>query len=337
MRMAYVVGTFSAHPLVMATMHEFLSWVTAPESAARYEALNRRCAEWTHATNEVLAAEGLPVRIGSFASIWTVLFTDRGRYGWLLQYYLRSAGLTLSWVGTGRCLVSMDFTDDDYELLKDRLVSAVRTMVADGWWVTTTDVPGRDRLMTRQVKREVLGSLVPQPLRRFYAAVMKRKDDDHHASHNDPANQLLHIVSSSAFIFCYAAILNNLTIAMFVGLTSLLVRQFGHAVLEPACHEEEATLLGFNTPSKTLIVLGYLMIPVALLWQAGAWSWSGFWSLADPIALQWWRFTLAVVLGRVVYLAWKHDVGAATVWFVKLVTDPFTDLLTYVPRLARQS
>jgi glutamate-1-semialdehyde 2,1-aminomutase len=30
MRVAYVVGTFSAHPVVMGAMNEFLRWVTEP-------------------------------------------------------------------------------------------------------------------------------------------------------------------------------------------------------------------------------------------------------------------------------------------------------------------
>ena len=34
-------------------------------------------------------------------------------------------------------------------------------------------------------------------------------------------------------------------------------------------------------------------------------------------------------MGRVAYLVWKHNVHLALVWFVKLVTDPFTDIATY--------
>ena len=53
--------------------------------------------------------------------------------------------------------------------------------------------------------KEVMGSLVrlPKPLETFYAAVMQRKHDDHHASHNNRANQALHLLSSSVFVFCY--------------------------------------------------------------------------------------------------------------------------------------
>ena len=33
MRIAYVIGTFSAHPVVMGAMNEFLEWVTQPAAA----------------------------------------------------------------------------------------------------------------------------------------------------------------------------------------------------------------------------------------------------------------------------------------------------------------
>jgi glutamate-1-semialdehyde 2,1-aminomutase len=52
-------------------------------------------------TNARLADEALPVRVMHLGTIWTVLFSEPGRYNWLLQYYLRAEGITLSWVGTG--------------------------------------------------------------------------------------------------------------------------------------------------------------------------------------------------------------------------------------------
>ena len=47
-------------------------------------------------------------------------------------------------------------------------------------------------------------------------------------------------------------------------------------------------------------------------------------------------WALAVVGGRVVYLMWAHDVWLAMVWFVKLVTDPLTDIAAYSPRDLRR-
>ena len=107
--------------------------------------------------------------------------------------------------------------------------------------------------MRRGLIREVLGSLIrlPQPVTSFYREVMRRKQDDHHASHSNTVNQLFHIVSSSVFIGCYALAFWDLTTAMWAGLGALFLRQIGHAILEPPCHDKEATLLGFNTRNKT--------------------------------------------------------------------------------------
>ena len=178
---------------------------------------------------------------------------------------------------------------------------------------------------------ELLGSLVqvPQPLKGFYAEVMRRKKDDHHASHSNAMNQFLHLLSSSTFIYCYVLAFSNLTRAMCYGLASLFVRQFGHAVLEPPCHDKEALLLGFNTRNKTLIVLGYLLLPTLYLMQASSLTREALPAMTTAVAQQWFLWTMAVVVGRVAYLVWAYNFRTAMIWFVKLATDPLTDIVAY--------
>ena len=334
MRIAYVVGTFSAHPAVMGAMNEFLRWVIQPEAAKLYEESNQRCAEWVQSTNQKLADHSMPVRVVNLATIWTVLFKEPSRYNWLLQYYLRAEGVMLSWVGTGRCLSSMDFKEEDYLDLQLKLVSAAQKMKNDAWWLTAAEYPGREKIMRTRLIREMLGSLVqvPKPLTSFYAEVMQRKEDDHHASHSNGINQFFHLLSSSIFIYCYVIAFSDLTRAMCLGLAALFVRQFGHAILEPPCHDKEALLLGYNTRNKTLIVLGYILIPVIDMAQAGSWTFEMFFSLIGTIALHWFLWTMLAVFGRVAYLIWKHDFRISMIWFVKLVTDPLTDIVAYFPR-----
>jgi glutamate-1-semialdehyde 2,1-aminomutase len=339
MRMAYVVGTFSAHPVVMGSMNEFLRWVTTPATESLYADMNDRCARWVRATNRQLAEESLPLRVEHLATVWTVVFTEPGRYNWLLQYYLRAEGITLSWVGTGRCLSNMAMTDKDYDELRDRLVAAARAMRADGWWLSSDDYPGRETTMRVRLIREMIGSLVqlPTPLRSFYVEVMRRKTDDHHASHSNATNQLLHIISSSVFLACYAYAFWDLATAMWAGMAALFVRQFGHAVLEPPCHDKEATLLGYNTRNKSMILGSFLLLPFATIAYAGAWSLDGVLAVAPHVGYQWFGLMAAVVGGRVAYLVWKHGLRLALVWFVKLVTDPITDIIAYSPRYLRQA
>jgi glutamate-1-semialdehyde 2,1-aminomutase len=334
MRIAYVVGTFSAHPAVMGAMNEFLRWIAEPATAKVYDGSNQRCAEWVQSTNQKLAGAALPLRVVNLATVWTVLFKEPSRYNWLLQYYLRAEGVTLSWVGTGRCLSSMDFTAEDYQALQIKLLDAACKMKNDGWWLTASEHPEREKHMRTRLIKEMLGSLIqaPKPLQTFYSEVMKRKVDDHHASHSNAINQFFHLLSSSAFIYCYVIAFFDLTTAMCLGLASLFVRQFGHAILEPPCHDKEALLLGYNTRNKTLIVGGYLLIPLIHMVQAGGWTAEVFTSVIGQVALSWFLWTLLVVFGRVAYLMWKHDFRISMIWFVKLITDPLTDIAAYFPR-----
>jgi glutamate-1-semialdehyde 2,1-aminomutase len=52
----------------------------------------------------------------------------------MLQYYLRAEGLALSWIGTGRLIFSLNYTQADFEAVADRFVAAAKAMREDGWW-----------------------------------------------------------------------------------------------------------------------------------------------------------------------------------------------------------
>jgi glutamate-1-semialdehyde 2,1-aminomutase len=147
-------GTFNAHPYVMAAMHEFLLALESPEVKALYDGLDARWNARTARINQQLAEEGLPVQVANLGSIWTVLYTQPSRYNWMLQYYLRAEGLALSWVGSGRLVFSLDYTEADFDAVVRRFVAAGRAMKADGWWWSE---PGlTDKAIRRTVLREML-------------------------------------------------------------------------------------------------------------------------------------------------------------------------------------
>jgi glutamate-1-semialdehyde 2,1-aminomutase len=131
---SFARGTFNSHPYVMACMAEFLARIAEPQVQEIYagaDALwNRRTAQ----LNTLLADAGVPVRIANMHSILTVLYTQPCRYNWMLQFYLRAEGLELSWTGTGRLIMSLDCSDDDFTEIAQRFVRAAQQMDADGWW-----------------------------------------------------------------------------------------------------------------------------------------------------------------------------------------------------------
>lgn len=333
MRMAYVVGTFSAHPAVMGAMYEFLTWVTGQDAGRLYRDANANCASWIAQTNQVLAERRLPVRLAALGTIWTVLFTEPSRFAWLFQYYLRAEAITLSWVGTGRCLCSFDMADQDYVELRQSILNAADAATRDGWFLSAAEWPERSARTRFKLIGDMMRSLfrVPAPVASFYAAVMRRKDDDHHTSHNDAANQLLHLLSSSAFLISYVVILRSTTIAMWIAIPALLFRQFGHAVFEPDVHASEKLLLGYTTRNKSLILAAFLAIPFIEHWRAGMWTAASWADTAPAIADQWLWLTIAVVVGRMLFLTATRGLSLALVWFVKLLTDPLTDLMEYRP------
>jgi len=135
LRVAYIIGTFAGHPVTVAAMNRFLKWVTSSEAAAEYSAFHTRVGEWVIETNALFTKENLPLRVTSYASVWTMLYQLPSRYHWMLQYYLRDEGITLSWVGTGRLNFSHDFNEEKLEQTRQAMIRACRRMREDGWWV----------------------------------------------------------------------------------------------------------------------------------------------------------------------------------------------------------
>jgi glutamate-1-semialdehyde 2,1-aminomutase len=147
-------GTFNSHPYVMGAMNEFLRRLETPEVQALYEGQDER---WNHRRevfNARMKAEGIPVEVANMSSIWTVSYTQPSRYNWILQYYLRDAGLALSWVGTGRFIFSLNFTEEDMAEVADRFVRAAQQMKQDGFWWHSPE------LTNKSIKRTLLKEML---------------------------------------------------------------------------------------------------------------------------------------------------------------------------------
>jgi glutamate-1-semialdehyde 2,1-aminomutase len=127
-------GTFNAHPYVMGAMNEFLRRIDTDAIRGLYRDLDSVWNSRARALNEGLAAAQLPVRVANLSSIWTIYYPTPSRYNWMFQYYLRAAGLSLSWVGTGRLIFSLNYTEADFAEVAGRILSAAKDMQSDGWW-----------------------------------------------------------------------------------------------------------------------------------------------------------------------------------------------------------
>ena len=151
-------GTFNSHPYVMAAMNEFLRYLKTPEADATYRDLDATWNRRANALNARLAAAELPVEVANLSSIWTVCYTEPSRYNWMLQYYLRAEGLALSWIGTGRLIFSLNYTEADFAAVADRFVAAAQAMQRDGWWWRNP------ALTNKTIKRTILKEMIRRKL-----------------------------------------------------------------------------------------------------------------------------------------------------------------------------
>src|ERR1019366_9402767 len=145
-------GTFNSHPYVMTAMDEFLSRLASPNFRSIYKGLDEIWNGRAKQLNDRLSAQDLAVRVSNLSSIWMAQYTEPSRYNWMLQYYLRAEGLALSWVGTGRLIFSLNFTDADFDAVANRFVAACVAM-RDGWW--WANEASSNRSIRRRILREI--------------------------------------------------------------------------------------------------------------------------------------------------------------------------------------
>ena len=162
--LCFARGTFNSHPYVMGAMNAFLHRLDTPQTRTLYDGLDERWNQHARRFNERMQASNLPVRAVNLSSIWTLTYTTPSRYNWMLQYYLRLQGLALSWIGTGRLIFSLNYTDADVDAVTEAFVAAGQAMQRDGWWhkgATQTN---------KEIKRAIAHEMLRAWFRRFRPA-----------------------------------------------------------------------------------------------------------------------------------------------------------------------
>ncbi len=150
---SFARGTFNSHPYVLGAMNEFLERLDSPEIRQRYSDLDSVWKARVAELNRRLKVADLPVQVANMQTVLTVLYETPSRYNWMFQFYLRAAGLELGWIGSGRFIMSLDYSEDDFREVMERFVRAAARMKQDQWWWHSPGLTNKaiKRMMTRDM------------------------------------------------------------------------------------------------------------------------------------------------------------------------------------------
>ena len=167
--------------------------------------------------------------------------------------------------------------------------------------------------------------------------------DDHRFYHHSRINQSLHLVSALSFVVAYGLLLvDPAWSAILAWCVSMISRQAGHFFFEPRGYDhvnkvsdahKEQIKVGYNIQRKIVLMSAWALIPAIL------WGTPSLFSMIDPAAnfseflhdvgIGWLALGVTGLHFRVVQLWIEQSLVTGLVWAMKILTDPFHDILLY--------
>eukprot|EP00933_Yihiella_yeosuensis_P046857 TRINITY_DN4248_c0_g1_i1.p1 TRINITY_DN4248_c0_g1~~TRINITY_DN4248_c0_g1_i1.p1 ORF type:complete len:588 (-),score=135.52 TRINITY_DN4248_c0_g1_i1:107-1870(-) len=141
MRVNFVVGTFKGNPIVMGSMNAALKYVQTKEAKSAFDGLKNRTSKFVVECNKQLKAKNLPISVHGYRSTWCIAYHQQSPFHFMFQYYLRDAGLLMPWVGTGKMLFNLEYSDDNFKKLIEIIVTSATAFKEDGWWWEGAQAP----------------------------------------------------------------------------------------------------------------------------------------------------------------------------------------------------
>jgi hypothetical protein len=177
----------------------------------------------------------------------------------------------------------------------------------------------------------------------FFETLKTQRWDDHRYYHHSFINQSLHLLSAVSFLFSYVVCYWDPAIAAIVAwMVAMTSRQAGHFFFEPkgydtvnhATHEyKEEVKVGYNLRRKVALLAVWALSPLVLYFEPSLFG------LVHPhstdaefihqVGLMWFVIGIGGLFFRTVQLFFVRSAMTGIAWFVKILTDPFHDIMLY--------
>lgn len=317
---AGIQGTFSCSPLTVNIMHENLKYILDNEKHIRAQMVEKDelFRNWIKTMNEKLAK--YPIVLRGFSNLFTFDFLANSRYNWMLQIYLAKNGINLIWSGTGRCFLNFSYDQSTLDELSNRILLSCSEMQECGFfWTNNSKYANLKYIFT--ITRQIISSTIFGTIKNVTEEVAKHRRIDDEVSHTNPVNQFLHWISSIVMILAFIVVLitQNYFVSLLLFIVSQIIRQCGHFFFEKTKAGVDRAKIGFRAGLKK-VLLSVLILGI-ISWRLfiPEISFSAFFLL----------FFLALVLGKALSIFYKSNLKLAVVWFLKLISDPFTNIISY--------
>jgi hypothetical protein len=177
----------------------------------------------------------------------------------------------------------------------------------------------------------------------FLEELREQRWDDHRYYHQSRVNQTMHLFSSTCFIATYLLLPFRPVAGVLLGwVIAMWSRQIGHFFFEPRSYDEvnqasfrhkEAIKVGFNLQRKVILFVAWIAVPLGLCVSRSFFGlvqpWVGLNGYLHLLVNLWLVLAGVGLLGRTLFLCVTRNRQTGVVWFVKILTDPFHDVMIY--------
>jgi hypothetical protein len=180
-------------------------------------------------------------------------------------------------------------------------------------------------------------------LKEILATLKEQRWDDHRYYHHSRINQTLHFVSACSFLIAYVYLFIDPVVSAYIAwLISMTTRQAGHFFFEPKDYDtynqatqeyKEEIKIGYNLKRKRVLMACFVLIPILAYFDLEFMNYlvphQDTETFLNRVGIGWLWLGVAAVLFRMIQLTAIQSRRVAITWCIKILTDPFHDVLIY--------
>jgi hypothetical protein len=180
-------------------------------------------------------------------------------------------------------------------------------------------------------------------LKEILATLKEQRWDDHRYYHHSRINQSLHFVSACSFLIAYVYLFIDPVVSAYIAwLISMTTRQAGHFFFEPKDYDtynqatqeyKEEIKIGYNLKRKRVLMVCFVLIPILAYFDLEFMNYlvphQDTETFLNRVGIGWLWLGVAAVLFRMIQLTAIQSRRVAITWCIKILTDPFHDVLIY--------